>query len=198
MTNKFQHYFGRFAHAFKSNTHDYTYAGFALRMSAAIIDLIFIAIILVPIMGFLEHLLGLRDGLEQAQAVLQHGIYSSSDILLVISARFPSLLFECCFISITILLCWVFWQATPGKLLLGMRILDYNTQQAPTVLQYLKRLIGYFVSILPLGLGFLLIASTKRKHRAWHDTLSGTYVRNIHRSPLAASPDLTTKKTKNG
>ncbi|MGA7985503.1 MAG: RDD family protein [Burkholderiales bacterium] len=37
------------------------------------------------------------------------------------------------------------------------------------------RFLGYFVSIVPLGLGFLWIAFDRKK-RGWHDLIAGTVV----------------------
>jgi len=72
---------------------------------------------------------------------------------------------------------WVRWQATPGKLILGCYVVDADTGQAVTWLQAGVRYLAYFVSLLPLGLGFLWILWDKRK-QGFHDKLARTVVVN--------------------
>ncbi len=72
----------------------------------------------------------------------------------------------------------LFWEhvlATPGKMLVSARIVDATTLQAPAPHQWIIRYLGYFVSLLPLGLGFLWIAFDPRK-QGWHDKLANTVV----------------------
>ena len=54
-------------------------------------------------------------------------------------------------------------------------IVDAKTFGRPSNRQLIGRYLGYYVSILPLGFGFLWIAFDKRK-QAWHDKLAGTVV----------------------
>jgi len=73
------------------------------------------------------------------------------------------------------LFCWVYLQGTPGKLLMGCRIVDAKTGMAPSVGKAIVRYIGYFISALPLGLGFLWILWDPRR-QGFHDKLGGTEV----------------------
>lgn len=70
---------------------------------------------------------------------------------------------------------WFALGATPGKLLLNLRIVDAQTGQLPDLLQCLFRLVGYVLNALTLGLGILGICNL-RKPFGWHDRLSGTLV----------------------
>lgn len=70
---------------------------------------------------------------------------------------------------------WLTKQATPGKLAIGARIVDARTGAKPSVGQFILRYLGYFVSSLPLGLGFLWVAFDRRK-QGWHDKIAGTVV----------------------
>jgi uncharacterized RDD family membrane protein YckC len=70
---------------------------------------------------------------------------------------------------------WWLFQGTPGKLLLGCRIVDARDGGRPRLWQVLVRLLGYGLSALPLGLGFLWMIWDKR-HQAWHDKLARTLV----------------------
>lgn len=71
--------------------------------------------------------------------------------------------------------CWMKWQATPGKMAMKMRIVDAKTGLPPTLGQSVGRYLGYYLSSLPLFLGFLWIAFDARK-QGWHDKLAGTVV----------------------
>ena len=70
---------------------------------------------------------------------------------------------------------WKFRQATPGKMLWGARIVDARTGLPPSTGQMVGRYLGYFVSTLGLGLGFVWVAFDARK-QGWHDKLAGTVV----------------------
>lgn len=79
---------------------------------------------------------------------------------------------------ILLLLALVFWEkkaATPGKMILRQLIVDADTGAPINSRQSFIRMFGYFVSTIPLGLGFLWVAMNKRR-RAWHDYMAGTVV----------------------
>jgi uncharacterized RDD family membrane protein YckC len=78
---------------------------------------------------------------------------------------------------------WLYKQATPGKMMLGARVVDATTGNTLTVGQSIGRYLGYFVSTIPLGLGLIWVAFDPRK-QGWHDKLAGTVViRSRNRSP---------------
>jgi uncharacterized RDD family membrane protein YckC len=70
---------------------------------------------------------------------------------------------------------WLLWMATPGKMLMDIEIVDAKTGTKAGFGQLVLRYLGYIVSGLPLGLGFLWIVIDKRK-QGWHDKLSSTRV----------------------
>lgn len=72
-------------------------------------------------------------------------------------------------------ICWHFWAATPGKMLMRMKLVDAKTEGLVSDWQILVRLIGYIVSAIPFGLGFFWIAVDKRR-QGWHDHMAGTVV----------------------
>jgi uncharacterized RDD family membrane protein YckC len=73
------------------------------------------------------------------------------------------------------LVVWTVWQATPGKMMIRARIVDAETGGLPTLGQYVIRYVGYFLALLPLGLGLLWIMFDSRK-RGLHDIMAGTMV----------------------
>lgn len=70
---------------------------------------------------------------------------------------------------------WVAWMATPGKLLLDCQIVNSKTLARPYPGKLVIRYLAYFISAIPLGLGFLW-ALIDKQNRSWHDLLSGTSV----------------------
>lgn len=70
---------------------------------------------------------------------------------------------------------WVKLLGTPGKLLLGCQVVDQSTFQPLSVKQAIIRYLSYFVSLLPLGLGFFWVAWDKRK-QGFHDKIAKTVV----------------------
>jgi uncharacterized RDD family membrane protein YckC len=72
---------------------------------------------------------------------------------------------------------WVHWGGkTPGKKIMGIRIVTYRDRQEFGYGKALLRcLLGYTVSALLLGLGFVLVAFHKEK-RGLHDLIAGTCV----------------------
>jgi len=77
--------------------------------------------------------------------------------------------------ALVVLTFWAQRQATPGKLVLGLRIVDADTGGVPTIGRFALRYVGYLVSALPLGLGYLWALWDKRR-QGWHDKMAGTLV----------------------
>ena len=70
---------------------------------------------------------------------------------------------------------WRFRGATPGKLAVGVRIVDARTGGTPSIARLVLRLLCYVLSAAPLYLGFLWIAVDRRR-QGWHDKIAGTLV----------------------
>ena len=66
-------------------------------------------------------------------------------------------------------------QTTPGKAMLGLRIVNTNGDEPFTLGQGLMRGFGYLLSMLMLGCGFLMVLFHPEKV-AFHDILSKTRV----------------------
>jgi uncharacterized RDD family membrane protein YckC len=84
-------------------------------------------------------------------------------------------LFELLVAGVTLFF-WKRWAgATPGKRVLGIHVVDAKTYKEMTVKQAIIRYIGYIISTIPLGAGFIMVGSRKDK-RALHDLLAETVV----------------------
>lgn len=70
---------------------------------------------------------------------------------------------------------WIYRQATPGKMVIGARIVDERTGGHPTTGQLIGRYLAYYISIIPFCLGLLWVAFDPRK-QGWHDKLAHTLV----------------------
>lgn len=64
--------------------------------------------------------------------------------------------------------------ATPGKLIMGIRVVSLDNETIRPGISFL-RVTGYLLSGLPMALGFLWVLLDP-DGRAWHDKLAGTRV----------------------
>ena len=80
---------------------------------------------------------------------------------------------------------WSWFGRTPGKALLGLAVTTSDGAR-PGPLRSLLRFLGYLLSTIPLGAGFLWILVDDHR-RGWHDHLAGTRV-VYRRRTLATGP----------
>lgn len=78
-------------------------------------------------------------------------------------------------VPVVIIAFWLRLRATPGKLLMSCAVVDADTQQRLRPGQAVMRYLGYFVSALPLCLGFLWVVFDRRK-QGFHDKIANTVV----------------------
>lgn len=136
-------------------------AGFWRRMVGAVADLLFFTATIYSILFFLfgaKYFSWLSE---------HHGLFDIYDWPEPVITQLVPLI-----IAVAM---WTLFGATPGKFLVGCRVVDAQTLQPPRARQALLRYVSYFVSLLPLGLGFLWIAFDKRK-QGFHDKIAGTLV----------------------
>ena len=127
------------------------YVGFWARFLAFIVDSIWVSIIIGLI------LMAVYGGSLPAAGTL-------------VAAVIQSLLG-----AAAIILFWMFRSTTPGKMIVAAVIVDAETLGRPSTRQLIGRYLGYYVSILGLGVGFLWVAFDARK-QGWHDKMAGTLV----------------------
>ncbi len=70
---------------------------------------------------------------------------------------------------------WIRFGATPGKLLLGLRVVSAQTFEKLTLKQATKRFFSFILSTAPLFLGFIWSSFDKRC-QTWHDKIADTVV----------------------
>lgn len=66
---------------------------------------------------------------------------------------------------------WIYYSATPGKMIMHMKIVDAATLGKPSKWQLIKRFCGY-MSIL-FGIWFIVVS---KQRQALHDKIAGTAV----------------------
>lgn len=75
--------------------------------------------------------------------------------------------------------CWSVFGRTPGKAIVGVRIVRQGGGEL-TAARALLRVLGYVVSAVPLYLGFAWVL-VDGERRAWHDHIAGTQVVHVPR-----------------
>lgn len=130
------------------------YVGFWMRFVASIIDSILIMLLVYPLMAV---------------------IFGWDNVMAGNVNPGVSLLLELVLPAVAVIVFWIYRSATPGKMVVGAQIVDANTLGKPSTGKLVGRYFAYYVSMIPLLLGFLWVAFDKRK-QGWHDKLAGTLV----------------------
>ncbi len=138
------------------------YVGFWLRVLATLIDTVLIVLLTMPLLL-----------LVYGPAYLDSTALLEGPLDLLISYVLP---------AIVVVVFWAYRSATPGKMLIGAKIVDADTGGRPTPKQLIGRYLAYYLSSLPLGLGFFWVAWDRRK-QGWHDKLARTVVVRPTESP---------------
>lgn len=138
------------------NTEQLEYVGFWARVGASIIDTILILLITAPI----------TIAIYGQFSASMHGPMIRGPGDLLINYILPAVL---------VIGLWIKYGATPGKMALSAKIVDATTGHAPTPTQLVIRYLGYFVSLIPFGLGIFWVGFDRRK-QGWHDKMANTVV----------------------
>ena len=134
---------------------DITYSGFWIRVLAALLDSIWL-LLLTFTLGWMVY----------GAVYFESAEFSQGTAAIFISWVLP--------FALTIMF-WHFKSATPGKMILGIKIVDANTLGKASPGKLLIRYLGYYISMLPLCLGIFWVGWDKRK-QGWHDKIAGTLV----------------------
>lgn len=134
---------------------DHEYAGFWIRVGAALIDTFLLLLVLVPVLS-----------------AIYGRSYWMSDSLVV---GFWDLILSYVLPGIVVVLFWIYKSATPGKMATRLTIVDARSGNKPTTAQFVIRYLCYYVSVLPVFLGIIWVGIDERK-QGWHDKIAGTVV----------------------
>lgn len=140
------------------------YVGFWARVGASLIDTVLLLLIITPLLV----------------SIYGWGYFADESIFAAGTADF---LISWVLPAVVTVMFWAYKRATPGKMAVSAQIVDARTGEAASTGQLIGRYLGYFVSTIPLMLGFIWVAFDERK-QGWHDKLAGTVViRPANRSP---------------
>jgi len=84
---------------------------------------------------------------------------------------------------VAVVLFWRYKQATPGKMVIGARVVDANTGDSLSIGRCVTRYVGFIIASLPLGLGVIWVAFDRRK-QGWHDKIAGSVVVTTGRTKI--------------
>jgi uncharacterized RDD family membrane protein YckC len=136
------------------NLDEVVYAGFWARFFASALDSIIQLLLIIPLLFMLYG----------------RAVFATPGFDMGLAGTFIQLL-----PMVWVILFWRFKSATPGKIMMGMSIVDATTGNTPGILKLILRYFGYIVSVLPCLLGFFWIGWHKRK-QGFHDMIANTVV----------------------
>lgn len=161
------------------------YAGFYARMAAMGLDTL---VLLLPLSLLFAAIYAFawgganfaEDELLAVQQQAQGDAQRLQELLIPLFAeRLERWLIENAIFSIAsgavIIAAWYYFSATPGKMIMGMKLVDADTGMPPSAKQNIIRYAGYFVSTIVLTLGMIWIGFDPRK-QGWHDKMANTVV----------------------
>lgn len=142
-------------------SYKYEYAGFWVRFGATIIDALIMFLAIIPAAWIFyagDFDLIFATGLSDQPQNLYFDI-----LMNYIFPIFYSVLF------------WLFAAATPGKMLMRLKVLDEETGNKLTLGQSILRYIGYIPATLVFLIGLIWIAFDPKK-QGWHDKMAKSVV----------------------
>jgi uncharacterized RDD family membrane protein YckC len=137
------------------NENEVEYAGFWIRLGASLIDGILLIMLTYPLLFLVYG----SEYLDSEKMIL-------GTVDLILSWMFP---------IIGTIAFWAYRAGTPGKLVLGLSVIDAKTGELLTVPQAIGRYFAYIPSMLPLLMGIFWVGWDSKK-QGWHDKLAGTVV----------------------
>jgi uncharacterized RDD family membrane protein YckC len=150
---------------FARESYTVDYAGFWPRLLALVID----DVILFAGTWLFSGLLALAFGRGWLSSNVEGGAVSGTGVYWLFAIAVPFLMIIAYFIGF-----WRWRGATPGKMLLGLRIVRFNGDSLGWG-GAVMRFLGYIIAFMPLLVGLIWIAFDGRR-QGWHDKLAETYV----------------------
>ena len=139
---------------------DFEYAGFWARFGAWFIDMLLLMVIIMPVMYAVY-----------GQALMRVGYKPLGAVDVLMNYVLP--------LAATVLF-WRYKSATPGKLMLSLKVVDAKTLGSLSWGQIIGRYFAYLVAMIPLFFGFFWIGWDAHK-QGFHDKLAGTYVIKVYK-----------------
>ena len=137
------------------NLDEVSYAGFWARFFASVLDSLIQMLVLIPLIFMLY-----------GREIFVNPAFDSGAGGIFVQYLLPML---------WVILFWKYKSATPGKMMMGMSVVDATTGATPSMPRLIMRYFGYLVSALPCLLGFFWVGWDKRK-QGFHDMIANTVV----------------------
>ena len=147
-------------------------AGFISRAIALMLDIVFVsvgALVFAALVSLILNFFGLSTQQSTLDTSTRTVLIVLQSIILAVSGLAVVL-----FIPGYFVVFWVLVGATPGKQIMGLRVVRTGGQQIGW-LRAIVRYIGYFISFIVLFLGFLWVLVDGRR-QGWHDKMVDTLV----------------------
>ena len=155
------------------------------RLFASTVDLLIISVVSTPIMGilseyifmfifkdfFVQHQINLSDKQAMFQMVRSTEFAQFTTIGKLINYVGALSLLNILFVGAFFVLFWKYAGTTPGKIIMGMKVVDADSLSKPSIKQSIKRFFGYFTA--PFGIWSVFFTD---KRQALHDKMSNTIV----------------------
>jgi len=144
------------------------YASFRARVAAYLVDLVLLTVLeSVPQVFLVGAAVSVvMEDIAASPRTLLARLFALEALVVLVSTVIAALYFVGF---------WMWRGQTPGKMLVGIRVLRADGSPLNLRTALYRYFIGYGVSFLTLGLGFLAVAFHPRK-QGWHDRVSHTVV----------------------
>lgn len=149
------------------------YAGFISRLVAFFIDVAVISLTIIAAGWFVSITMDVMQIRPMVALLVKNVPWAKKVVILFLSPLTASLA-GFAFVVIYYVFFWFFAGQTIGKAVMGLRVVPLRGGKM-TLWRAILRYIGYFLSTLSLGIGFLWIIIDDRR-MAWHDKLARTCV----------------------
>jgi uncharacterized RDD family membrane protein YckC len=146
-------------------------AGFVSRLVAFVIDVILVsvgAVLFSAIIDLVLRFFGL--GAQVLKLMTPGQVMDLMNQAVVLLAGIATILFIPCYFIVF----WVLVGATPGKQVLGLKVIHDDHPHVAWA-RAIVRFVGYFISAIPFFMGFWWVLFDRRRE-SWHDKLAKTYV----------------------
>lgn len=150
------------------------YAGFVSRAIALIIDLLLVVITQITIVVIIRLLLNFFGLDELAAAIFEPKDGQTSSALVTVLRWVLTVIGSFLMLAVYLIFFWTLIDQSLGQILMGLRVVRTDGRSM-TIMVSIRRMVGYYVSFIALGLGFFWVLIDDRR-QGWHDKLADTVV----------------------
>lgn len=147
------------------------YAGFVTRFLAFVIDILVISISIGVMLGTIGLILNFFNIDVRSLTTGTNNLSQFANYIVVFLTSFA---FTFIVSLVYTVFLWVVAGKTIGKAVMGVRVIGPKGARL-TIGRALKRYIGYWISAIPLFMGYFWVLVNDERH-GWHDTIAGTSV----------------------